>query len=1156
MVSKSQFYRNSPKLQKKKTLNLTRDFKSPGKTSTSLPNQNFNQCEPSAGKKNISFSSDLGNLNKIAGNVVDHVRVDSRVGSEGGVDESSVEPNIFQSAGNKTKRRKRSGALPIRLSCNKLLATTFLLLSTENLICQARQLCFNDNKFCLTYHGLTFDYTNPALKFNEANNSPPFGMTFLKAFLPFWDNELDYPNALVKSGVPVIKEFGLSGQNDDIPSTNINDAPFIGFVGSTDSEEEIGKWQDENLSIRFRTTNGLKFGENCYSHSDQDQILSLGHGYNLKREGIKGTVVESESDFNRTCDENDDYSEDCVDESLFGIDLRDRNLIADPMHTENGNMKQFACICYQLAPGRDECKRASDSIDFYVQKNQDMSMGVAVVCTLFLLCLSGLFSGLNLGLMALDPTELSTIKNVGDSNEKKYAEKIEPIRKQGNFLLCTLLLGNTVVNATLSVFQAALFTGSMAVVIASAGIVVFGEILPQSVCSRHGLKIGAYTIYITKFFMFLLFPICFPISIILDRVLGQEMGATIKKKELLELIRQTWQNDEGRQMVTDLDLDEYKMVQGALELGTKEVKDVMTRIQNCYMLEKNTILNFKTVADIMDQGFTRIPVYEDQRTNVSNLIFVKDLAFVDPDDNTPLRVIADFYNHAVKYVEKHEKLDTVLEEFRKNAYHLAIVYDKENDYEEHDEEYGKSHLAAGIVTLEDIIEELILDEIVDETDKYQDNTGNTVNIHRKKFDPGAIYKKLADEAGEHGHHQDEFAAANGSGIASMSAQAVLALHRYAVTEIPCFSPMYMQDATLLKLFKVPSIVHAIDEDASEDARTLYKAGEVSNYFIIIIEGHVTVRVKSSSKGCDDEIMEFDKGAFGYFGHACLMSCHDGKNKPSGTNVSKSLVEDFRPDFSVIAKADSKLLYVKIERKFYQEFLNKDALQNKKLNILSEKQEANQQQNVPGLSAGTGGQSAPLSRNVTLSAAMKNPSNNVIVAPAIKTPLSNTNSTNLANNPTGSAQLAGSVSPNSVARSRATTNPNTNQNQPYNLASQHAQNLSNHETGHRTSNSRSGSRAPSPGPTYVLPITTSSSPIAGVQSTQLLATTQSTQNKNSNNNNNVALDSNNQNVIVDCSENDNLLSNEISRSRQSSRSEGQLNKKHVSIDLGQNKVVKR
>ena len=55
---------------------------------------------------------------------------------------------------------------------------------------------------------------------------------------------------------------------------------------------------------------------------------------------------------------------------------------------------------------------------------------------------------------------------------------------------------------------------------------------------------------------------------------------------------------------------------------------------------------------------------------------------------------------------------------------------------------------------------------------------------------------------------------------------------------------------------------------------------------------------------------------------------------------------------------------------------------------------------------------------------------------------------------------------------------------------------------------------------------------------------------------VALDSNNQNVIVDCSENDNLLTNEISRSRQSSRSEGQLNKKHVSIDLGQNKVVKR
>uniref|UniRef100_A0A672PKK1 Metal transporter n=1 Tax=Sinocyclocheilus grahami TaxID=75366 RepID=A0A672PKK1_SINGR len=74
-----------------------------------------------------------------------------------------------------------------------------------------------------------------------------------------------------------------------------------------------------------------------------------------------------------------------------------------------------------------------------------------VIFISMLLCLSGMFSGLNLGLMALDPMELQIVQNCGTEKEKNYARKIEPVRSQGNYLLCSLLLGNVLVNTTLTI---------------------------------------------------------------------------------------------------------------------------------------------------------------------------------------------------------------------------------------------------------------------------------------------------------------------------------------------------------------------------------------------------------------------------------------------------------------------------------------------------------------------------------------------------------------------------------------------------------------------------------------------------------------------------------------------------------------------------------
>ena len=71
-------------------------------------------------------------------------------------------------------------------------------------------------------------------------------------------------------------------------------------------------------------------------------------------------------------------------------------------------------------------------------------------------------------------------------------------------------------------------------------------------------------------------------------------------------------------------------------------------IQDCYMLQLKSVLNFETVSEIREQGYSRIPVYDGERSNILHILFAKDLMFIDPDDNMPLAMVCEFYNNEVK----------------------------------------------------------------------------------------------------------------------------------------------------------------------------------------------------------------------------------------------------------------------------------------------------------------------------------------------------------------------------------------------------------------------------------------------------------------------------------------------------------------------------
>ena len=261
-----------------------------------------------------------------------------------------------------------------------------------------------------------------------------------------------------------------------------------------------------------------------------------------------------------------------------------------------------------------------------------LPLPVRIIAIFVLMMLSGMFSGLNLGLMALDPNTLKIIQKSGTKKQKKYAKVIYRVRRHGNYLLCTLLLGNVLVNSTFTILLDDLASGIYAIIGSTLAIVIFGEIIPQAICSRYGLLIGAYSIWLTYLFMVLTFPLSFPISLILNLILGKEIGSVYNRDQLLELLHVTQK---------DAELEDYELdiISGALRYKDKTVKDVMTKFQDVFCISIDAVLDFKTIKMIYDSGFSRVPIFEKIKGNIVGVLYLRDLTFIDPDDCTPVRQV-------------------------------------------------------------------------------------------------------------------------------------------------------------------------------------------------------------------------------------------------------------------------------------------------------------------------------------------------------------------------------------------------------------------------------------------------------------------------------------------------------------------------------------
>ncbi|MBL7058210.1 DUF21 domain-containing protein [Patescibacteria group bacterium] len=312
------------------------------------------------------------------------------------------------------------------------------------------------------------------------------------------------------------------------------------------------------------------------------------------------------------------------------------------------------------------------------------------IVILILVALSALFSGLTLGLLSLNVTDLERKAKLGN----KDAEKILKVRKKGNFLLCTLLLGNVAVNSTLSIFLGTIASGVIAGFIATTLIVILGEIIPQATCSRHALAIGSKTTWLVQIFLFVGYPICYPLSLLLDKILGEELPTVWHKKELAEIIK--YHEDSEK---SEVNADEERIMLGALSFSDKSVCDIITPKPVVFALEVNTALTPNVLSEIKKHGFTRVPIYEKTIDNIVGVLYTKDL--IGSQDE---KIIAEKYKKFnIFKVNEYMKLDVLMNQMIAKRNHLAFVYD----------EFAS---LIGIVTLEDVIEEVLGREIVDETD--------------------------------------------------------------------------------------------------------------------------------------------------------------------------------------------------------------------------------------------------------------------------------------------------------------------------------------------------------------------------------------------------------------------------------------------------------
>lgn len=293
--------------------------------------------------------------------------------------------------------------------------------------------------------------------------------------------------------------------------------------------------------------------------------------------------------------------------------------------------------------------------------------------------------------MSLDTGDLARKASLGDS----AAIRVLPLRRNSHLSLASILLTNVAVISATSLVLETRLNGFLAGLLGTLLIVLFGEILPQALFTRHALAFCSRFAPILRGMIIITYPVSKPLQILLDRLFGLQATSLHNRHELGLMI-----NEHVDHKNSDLDDDEVEIMQGALGLSEKRVRDITTSIKNVFWLTPDSIIDDRMIDEIKERSWSRIPIFNKQLTECYGVLLMKDLVDIDFDEE-PMRVDS-LPLHESKLVGNMTALDTLFRKFIGAKSHLMPV--------ERDDKI------VGIVTIEDLIEEILGHEIEDEAD--------------------------------------------------------------------------------------------------------------------------------------------------------------------------------------------------------------------------------------------------------------------------------------------------------------------------------------------------------------------------------------------------------------------------------------------------------
>lgn len=338
---------------------------------------------------------------------------------------------------------------------------------------------------------------------------------------------------------------------------------------------------------------------------------------------------------------------------------------------------------------------------------------VAGVMACLLLFVSGFASGSEIAFFSLTPNDLSEL----DEEKSNADAKIMQLRAESERTLATILIANNLVNVTIIMLfgyffaHAINFGGSwwleflFMTVLLTFLLLLFGEIMPKVYATKNPLQFCRAAVGGICFFRKLFYPVA---SIVVSS--GRLTERVVQKEN------QTLSVDELEQALELTDTEDIKeekrMLEGIVRFGDETVKEVMTSRQDVVDLDFKAPYE-DVLKCVVDNNYSRIPVYQDNQDNIRGILYIKDLL--------PYLSKGNKFNwqsliRPPYFVPETKKIDDLLREFQENKVHIAIVVD----------EFGGT---SGIVTLEDILEEIV-GEINDE---YDEDEKSFVRINSNTF---------------------------------------------------------------------------------------------------------------------------------------------------------------------------------------------------------------------------------------------------------------------------------------------------------------------------------------------------------------------------------------------------------------------------------------